>query len=243
MQDFDDLDRLPNLDHWKPVMEFTAEQAALLLAMIDPFDATLDSAKRHRLPRWKHAHAHALGIVSAIRQGLITPVVCKGYVWEEVPDGYNSMSRERALRVVKVTDREAEISPADTIITRASLVGWIASENVNITRPQRPAPAAPKLSPAPTPATIEPAPKPLTLPYRGHTSEGLEFVDDAIKQLWSTYDEDDPSTAPTQDEVIAYLREKGAGANMANAVNLVLRPARLRRGGKKNNKAPTSQGQ
>ncbi|MEB0149948.1 hypothetical protein [Pseudomonas sp. CCC2.2] len=239
MEDFDDLDRLPNLDHWKPVMEFTAEQAALLLAMIDPFDATLDSAKRQRLPRWKHAHGHALGIVSAIRQGLITPIVCKGYVWVEVPDGYHGVSRERTLCIVKVTDREAEISPADTIITRASLVGWIASEKVSITKPQRPTPAVPKLSPALTPTIIEANPAPLKLPYYGHTSEGLEFVDDAIKQMWSTYDEDDPSTSPTQEDVIKYLREKGAGVNMAEAVNLVLRPANLRRGGRKSKKAPT----
>ncbi|MNJ33535.1 hypothetical protein D3C77_282220 [compost metagenome] len=64
-------------------------------------------------------------------------------------------------------------------------------------------------------------------------------MEDAIKQLWSTYDEDDPSTAPTQEEVIRYLREKGAGANMADAVNLILRPANLRRGGRKVKKAPT----
>lgn len=240
MPDIDDLDRLPNLAHWKPVMEFTVEQVALLLAMIDPFDATLDTAKQHRLPRWKQAHGHALGIVSAIRQGLITPVVCKGYVWEEVSDGYQQGTHmERTLCIVKVTDREAEISPADTIITRASLVGWIASENVSITRPQRPAPAAPKLPPAPTPTTIEADPKPLALPYYGHASEGLEFVEDAIKQMWSTYDEDDPSTAPTQEAVIKYLREKGAGVNMAEAVNLILRPARLRRGGLKSKKVPT----
>lgn len=70
---------LPNLDHWKSVMEFTVEQAALLLAMIDPFDVeTLAEAKDQRLPRWKMARAHCLAITSAIRmRPAITPCVIK----------------------------------------------------------------------------------------------------------------------------------------------------------------------
>ena len=38
----------PNLDHWKQVMEFNVEQAALLLAGIDPFETeTLEEAKQY----------------------------------------------------------------------------------------------------------------------------------------------------------------------------------------------------
>lgn len=235
-------DDLPNLDHWKSVMEFTVEQAALLLAMIDPFDSSLEQARRNRLTRWKQAHGHMLGIISAIRQGLISPVICKGYVWEDVEDGYG-VTRERVCRVVRASDREADISASETIITRASLVGWVASESVQITRPPRIMPPPLVRQSEPAQAVIEVKTEPLALPYRGHKSEGLEFVEDAIKQLWSTYDEDDPSTAPTQDEVIRYLRERGAGVNMADAVNLVLRPANLRRGGRKAKKAPTSESQ
>ncbi|QPG65839.1 hypothetical protein HFV04_002650 [Pseudomonas sp. BIGb0427] len=61
--------------------------------------------------------------------------------------------------------------------------------------------------------------------------------------MWSTYDEGDPSTAPTQEDVVKYLRGRGAGVNMADAVNLILRPANLRRGGRKNKQVPTSEGQ
>jgi hypothetical protein len=48
----------------------------------------------------------------------------------------------------------------------------------------------------------------LLLPKYEHQSEGLEFVQDAIKELWSTYDEDDPRQLQ-QKEVIDYLTERG----------------------------------
>jgi len=233
----EETDDLPNLDHWKTVMEFTVERASLLMAGIDPFETSLDEARAKKLPRWKQAHGHALGIVSAIRQGLISPVVCKAEFYDSDFNG----NLERMTRTIKPTDRDGEICLTETIITRASLVGWITTERVQISRPSK---TVAVIAPYPQPSTFsEVAPQALSLPYYGHTSEGLEFVDEAIKQLWSTYDEDDPSTAPTQEEVIRHLREKGAGSNMADAVNLVLRPARLRRGGKKNNKTPTSQDQ
>ncbi|XFB05877.1 hypothetical protein AAGT13_17615, partial [Azotobacter salinestris] len=110
---------LPNLDHWRSVMEFTVEQAALLMAMIDPFDIeSLAEAKRLRAPRWKKAHAHSLAIVSAIRQGAISPVACCAYVFEEGQwGGWTAVA-------MKPSDRTLEISPAHTIITRASLVNW-----------------------------------------------------------------------------------------------------------------------
>lgn len=232
-------DDLPDLNHWKQVMEFTVEQAALLLAGIDPFDVeSLVEAKDRGLPRWKQAWAHSLAIVSAIRQGVISPVVCRAYILEE-----NGQWSGWEAVVMKPSDRQMEISAPHTIITRASLVNWVSTERVQFARPRSSTPrvaASPRQQSNPGPTTIvEASIEPLTLPYHGHKSEGLEYVEDAIKQLWSTYDEDDPSTAPTQEEVIRYLREKGAGANMADAVNLILRPANLRRGGRKVKKVPT----
>ena len=224
-------DCFPDLRHWKPVMEFTVEQAALLLAGIDPFDIeTVKAAKESSHPRWKNARAHSIAIVSAIRQGLISPAICRG--WQE------DWNNGPYLVTIKHSDRSIDICIQSTIITRASLESWIESERVQYATPKRKA-APESIKSTPLPVTIEVIPEPLALPYYGHKSEGLEFVDEAIRQLWSTYDEEDPSTAPTQKEVIDYLRSKGAGANMADAVNLILRPANLRRGGLKTKKAPT----
>ncbi|MCY1457750.1 hypothetical protein D9M71_750710 [compost metagenome] len=145
----------------------------------------------------------------------------------------------QVMETVKASDRSTELSLSETVITRASLVGWIASESVQITRPSRPAPPPPRPVETQATVTIEAINEPLALPYHGHRSEGLEFVDDAIKQLWSTYEEDKPGTAPTKDEVVEYLRSKGAGVNMAEAVNLILRPKNLKQSGLKNRRVPT----
>lgn len=239
----EDLDDLPNLDHWKGVMEFTVEQASLLMAMLDPFETNLEHARAGRLQRWKYAHGGALRIVSAIRQGLITPVVCKGYVWDEVHNGYET-TMERVLRNVKASDRDAEISLADTIITRASLEGWIRAEQVQIIRRPKPvpAPAAP-VGVMPS-ATIEAKPEPLALPYHGHASDGLDYVDDAIKQFWTTVDPEDPTTVPLKRDVVDYLvTKRGASKNIAEAVDKILRPENMRRVHLKNNKVPTRESQ
>lgn len=239
MQSFDDFDDLPDLGHWKSVMEFTVEQAALLLAMIDPFDYGLHQAKIAKVPRWKKAGGHAIGIVSAIRQGLISPVVCKGHKTEEVSDYNGNTFTERVFQTVRPSDRDAEISIADTIITRASLVAWIESEKVQITRPSRP--ATKTISVQNAVKVIEPAP--LALPSYTHASEGLDLVQETIKHFWATYDEDDISTAPSKEEIIKFLASKGASGRMSEAVDLILRPFSLRTAHLKNRKPPTREGQ
>lgn len=235
-----EIDDLPNLVHWKSVMEFTVEQAALLMAMIDPFDVeSLDEVKRLRLPRWKEAHGHALGIISAIRQGLISPVACFNCIRNS--DGFGNEWDE--LKPIKPFDRSEDINPKHTIITRASLLNWINSENVQIIRPK------PTRVIQPQPAIIESSSSQTTsnpriaLPYHGHTSEGLEYVDDAITQFWATYDPKDQTTAPSKDEIIEYLTSRGAGKNMADAVNLVLRPFDTRKAHLKNRKVSTRESQ
>lgn len=221
----DDQSNFPDLQHWKPVAEFTVEQAALLMAGIDPWEIeTTEAAKEQSHPRWKKAATHSLAIVAAIRQGLISPVICRGW--------YEDYNNGPQLMTIKHSDREFEICPKHTVITRASLESWIVNHEVPIYRPRRQnAPVSVDKATNATPIIIDA--EPLTLPYHGHRSEGLEFVEEAIEQLWSTYDDDEPATAPTQNEVIEFLKSKGATKNMAEAVNLVLRPRKLVRGGAK----------
>lgn len=236
--DLSPTEELPNLDHWKSVMEFTVEQAALLMAGIDPFDATLEEVKSNRLSRWKHTLAHSLGVISAIRQGLITPVAC--YSRELDCDGLGN--RVISLINMKPSDRTSEISILDTMITRASLIGWITTEQIQITRPPRKKPTPPP----PIVTYIQPIEKisePLVIPYYGHTSEGLEFVDDAIKQFWSTYDSGNHTTAPSKDAVVQYLKSKGATGNVAEAVDKILRPQNMRKAHLKNHKVTTRESQ
>ncbi|MGH8419947.1 MAG: hypothetical protein ACRER8_22140 [Pseudomonas sp.] len=239
--DFDNFDDLPDLGHWKSAMEFSVEQAALLLAMIDPFDyESLLKAKASRVPRWKNAAGHAIGIVSAIRQGLISPVVCKGFKLEEMSDWNGNKFMERVLQTVRASDRDAEISMPDTIITRASLIAWIESEKVQFTKPPKPITKTVAVQTiAKVIESAAPQPAPLALPLYSHSSEGLDLVQETIKHFWATYDEDDISTAPSKEDILKFLTSKGASGRMSEAVDLILRPFNLRTAHLRNRKAPT----
>ncbi|EAU0218083.1 hypothetical protein Y819_003511 [Salmonella enterica subsp. enterica] len=74
--------------------------------------------------------------------------------------------------------------------------------------------------------------KSLSVNHRSHQSEGLELLEAAIAQLWSTYDEDEPRTAPTKGQVLDFLSSLGATGNMAKAIDLILRPNTLRYAGR-----------
>ncbi|OMQ22189.1 hypothetical protein [Serratia oryzae] len=237
------VEDFPDLSHWRTVQEFSISQAALLLAGIDPYDYDngLDDVKNNRHIRWKMAWGFSEGIVSAIRRGVLTPVQCFAIRWVE-NDNWNGYWENYEI---KPTDRKHEISKDKTIITRDSLYLWVESERVDFVRkpaPEKITKVHPGWDVSSSSTVVNVMPEsvnnnaPLLLKYE-HQSEGLEFVQDAIKELWSTYDEDEPQTAPTKKEVIDYLTERGAGKNMAEAVNLVLRPVSLQSIGRRTNKS------
>ncbi|EEP9807341.1 hypothetical protein PP836_003138 [Salmonella enterica] len=238
-------DNLPDLTHWKTVQEFSITQAALLLAGIDPFDfdedKALEQVRARKHERWKLAWGMSAGIITAIRRGVLTPILCFSEKWVENWNGPDYIEYE----IIKPTDRSQEISKIKTIMTRDSLMAWIESECIDIA--QKPRKISHEQSqryqrcdhsekiihpPAQDIVTIN---EPLALPSYEHRSEGLEYVDEAIKQFWSTYDEDDPSTAPKKDDVTAYLQSKGASGNVAKAVDLIVRPDALRNLGRRKN--------
>ncbi|MCN8833197.1 hypothetical protein MLS67_21045 [Escherichia coli] len=224
------VENLPDLSHWKTVQEFSITQAALLLAGIDPYDYAngLEGVRSTRHERWKMAWGISEGIISAIRRGVLTPVQCLSVRW--IGDEWNGCEE---FYEIKPTDRKNDISKDKTIITRDSLFMWVENERVDFVR--KPSPDKIISFSCETISdqnVIDIVPEKnndgvLLLPKYEHQSEGLEFVQDAIKELWSTYDEDNPQTAPTKKEVIDYLTERGAGKNMAEAVNLILRPSCL----------------
>ena len=70
-------------------------------------------------------------------------------------------------------------------------------------------------------------------PWGNHTTKALELLADAAKQWWSTYDPDDPSTAPTNKEVIEYVTAKGESTKLADSIASILRADDLRTGRRK----------
>lgn len=71
----------------------------------------------------------------------------------------------------------------------------------------------------------------------GHHSEGLNYLTEALSQFWSTFDPEEPSTAPSKSDVVKHLVSKGASQNQAEAVDLILRPHNLRNAHLKNRRA------
>ncbi|EAM0983022.1 TPA: hypothetical protein ACW2OB_001550 [Salmonella enterica] len=233
------IEDIPDLSHWKTVQEFSISQAAMLLSGIDPYDyeGGLDEVKKFQHERWKMAWGISEGIVSAIRRGVLTPVQCFAVRWVE-HDQWNGYWEHFEI---KPTDRMYEISKEKTLITRDSLFVWVGNERVDFVRKPAPTKINKISSGWNTNSSneiidIEPVQvnaSPLLLPRYEHNCEGLEFVEEAIKQFWSTYDEHDPSTAPTKAEVTDYLKKKGASSNLAEAVDLVLRPFSVRKVGRR----------
>ncbi|WP_043914207.1 hypothetical protein [Candidatus Regiella insecticola] len=227
------LDDIPDLTHWKTVQEFSIEQAALLLAGIDPLDflGGIEEARKLPHPRWKDAWGFASGMVSAIRRGVLSVVKCvsEETIWENGVWGGECVV---VYEEMKPTDRRKEISKIKTIITRDSLLCWITQENVDFVRKPMPIITHQSIKSKTIKLNNSDAPPSLALLEKTHRSEGLEFVDDAINQFWLTYDENDPNTAPSKSEIVTYLERKGASNNIAQAVDLILRPFTLRNKGR-----------
>ncbi|OTQ81121.1 MULTISPECIES: hypothetical protein [Gilliamella] len=218
-------DDYPNVMHWKAVQEFTIEQASLLLAGLDPFDFKegLDSVKQINHSRWKLAHGYALSLETSIRRGILTPIICAKYVYNEFLDEMNATK-------IDPNDRTETMSYRHTIITRSSLNQWVTNENVILVLPYRA-----KKNPPPIIQEISIEDNNIKkLPNNTqHSSEGLELTQEIIEQFWSTYDTENKQTAPTKKEVIDYLIGKGVSKNLAEAVDIVLRPFELRKVGRR----------
>lgn len=239
------VEDLPDLTHWRTVQEFSITQAALLLSGIDPYDydSGLDGVKNSRHQRWKMAWGFSEGIISAIRRGVLTPVQCFSVKW--VDD--DNWSGHWESYEIKPTDRSHDISKDKTIITRDSLFAWVENEGVDFVRKPPSVKHRPSMNDNEWKANhqyavidMEPIQEKngtLLLPRYEHKSEGLDFIDEAIKQFWSTYDPEDRNTAPKRDEVREYLVSKGATVNLAKAVDEVLRPFELKKGGRKSLKS------
>lgn len=71
-------------------------------------------------------------------------------------------------------------------------------------------------------------------PWGDHSTKLLEALADAARQQWSTYDPEQPGTAPTNKEVREYLqKDHGVKPTMAKAMATILRADGLQTGRRK----------
>ncbi|MRW83024.1 hypothetical protein GJ698_02830 [Pseudoduganella sp. FT26W] len=72
-----------------------------------------------------------------------------------------------------------------------------------------------------------------TFPWGQHNTVLLSRLAEAAMQFWSLYDPDEPSTAPTNDQVRMWLVERGVTERIADAMATILRADGLRSGRRK----------
>ncbi len=74
---------------------------------------------------------------------------------------------------------------------------------------------------------------PARWPWGDYTTQRLELLADAARKFWSLYDPADASTAPTNEQVVVYLCERGLSSSAANAMATILRADGLPTGPRK----------
>lgn len=74
-------------------------------------------------------------------------------------------------------------------------------------------------------------------PWGDHETELLRMLARAAREFWSTYDPDDPATAPRSRDVERWLRGEGVAQRVAVVMAQILRPEDLRTGPRGNSRA------
>ena len=201
-----EVDDLPDLTHWKHVKEFSLNEAALLLAGVDPLDFDMSAIERKTTPRWKLAIGMLRAITSSIRLGSLAVQVA-------ITTDYNGNPFE-----CSPTSYEHVLDNNFTMVTRAALIGWVQREKIDYVRPTQK-----KINPSSLHTVKDEKPKQLLNTY--HRSRGIDLIEIVDKQFYSSYDPEDKDTAPRKEEVVNYLNLKhGASKNLASAVDVVMRP-------------------
>lgn len=70
-------------------------------------------------------------------------------------------------------------------------------------------------------------------PWGNHETQSLRNLADAAHQWWSTYDPDEPQTAPTNAEVSGWLKQQGVSKRVAEVMAQILRDDDLPKGSRK----------
>jgi len=64
---------------------------------------------------------------------------------------------------------------------------------------------------------------PMQWPWGNHDTEGLRNLAAAAERFWKNYDSTDPTTAPTNQQVIDWLKAKGVATRTAEVIASILR--------------------
>lgn len=208
-------------EHWKHIEEYTLSEAVLLLVGIDPLSITFDKIQRSKHPKWKQACSYMKALEIEIRQGKIKTIKCMGTDVDNIYQEIDPM------------DRNNQLSTEQTVISKSNLINWLSINSIDVDplfkqliSPEELTQALQAESTVPDEVSDRIQNR---VSFYSHQSEGIDLLADVIHHFWASYDSTDPNTAPTRKEILNYLENKGVGNNMAEAINLILRPRTLLR--------------
>jgi hypothetical protein len=98
-----------------------------------------------------------------------------------------------------------------------------AARNGHTIRPELAAVLAPPPSPPPTPTTTPPLPS-------TPEPQNMRLAKEAAAKFYANVDESDPSTYPTNETVVAWLKLKGLSNRLAQSVATLIRPENAPKG-------------
>ena len=70
---------------------------------------------------------------------------------------------------------------------------------------------------------LEPTQPQSRWPWGDYHTENLGHIESAIKKFWVNFDPSDNTTAPTNETVIAWLKERGLSENLAKSIASIIR--------------------
>ena len=135
------------------------------------------------------------------------------------------LHRAISRKEVQATESTTARNEKTWTITAESLVAWCQAKGISYPLPLHVSAKPYATTPLPSIAG--------RWPWGDHSTKALELLADAAKQWWSSYDSDEPSTAPTNNEVIEYLTSKSASTKLADSIASILRADDLRTGRRK----------
>ena len=138
---------------------------------------------------------------------------------------------ERLFIAVRTLESKSGLSPRDKYLTRSDtttcevMLGdfaeWAASKGWDL-----PISMVELIPVAHDPKVLNPSSTP-AWPWGTHETELLRQLARAAREFWSTYDPDQPATAPKSEEVGAWLVKQGVSKRVAEVMAQILRPSTL----------------
>jgi hypothetical protein len=216
---------MTDLTHWDYETDFTAEQVAALIVGVAPEDS--HGARTKMAPvlrRLEKAYLAALDKCLERFLPWVEPTARPAYSPEELTGRLIADVEKSAKRSPDTHDLFERVDAArggllDDLFPRQNVVNWLAATGLrSVYRFEAP------LLPTDSHRSGR-------WPWGDHHTKALGHLETAARQWWSSFDPEQPDTAPTNKDVSEWLIDKlGLSEKMADAIASILRADDLKPG-------------